>query len=201
MSNLLSIWSTALILIFVIDPFGNIPVLLAVLKSVKKGRIYFIIAREVFAGLVLLLIFLFFGGNFLSIFHLETAAVTIAGGIIFLIIGIKLIFPDGKNLGIYPAEEEPFLVPIAIPMIAGPSALATLLVISESSQSGKLPVFFSLMIAWGISAVILFLSPFFYSFLKEKGLSALEKLMGMLLLMMSVQMLIDGLRTIAPTFT
>ncbi len=189
------IWSSALILFFILDPFGNIPVLLSLLKKVEHKKRFPIIIRECLIGLSILIMFLFFGKAFLDIFHLETAAVTVAGAIILFIIGIRLIFPDPNKKG-QALDEEAFIVPIAMPMIAGPSALATLLVMSNNSPDGKISVLISLLIAWSISTIILLSSPFLYRILKEKGLKALERLMGMLLLMMSVQMLINGIRDV-----
>ena len=194
MNQSLSILSTVLLLFFILDPFGNVPVLLTLLKDVDKKRRYHIIIREVLIGLAILLCFLFFGDNFLKIFHLETEAVTIAGGVIFLIIGLKMIFPDPKGAPLFSSDEEPLVVPIALPMIAGPSALATLILLSHNHPGQEKELFISLLIAWGLSTLIFLGSPMLYRVLKNKGLTALERLMGMLLLIMSVQMFIDGIR-------
>jgi len=185
MNSEFSILSTAILLMFILDPFGNVPMLLAILKDVDEKRKKIIIIRESLFGLVILLMFLFFGESFLNIFHLETAAVTIAGGVIFFIIALKMIFPGEKGNASLFGTDAPFIVPIAIPMIAGPSALGAL--------------FLSLMIAWSVSFIVLYSSPLLYKALKSKGLSALEKLMGMLLLMLSVQMFVDGIRELIST--
>ncbi len=194
MNQPLSILSTVLVLFFILDPFGNIPVLLTLLKDVDQRRRYRIIIREVLIGLIILVCFLFFGDNFLQIFHLETEAVTIAGGVIFLIIGLKMIFPDPTGVPLFSSDEEPLVVPIALPMIAGPSALATLILLSHNHPGQEKELLISLLIAWGLSTLIFLSSPMLYRVLKNKGLKALERLMGMLLLIMSVQMFIDGLR-------
>jgi len=186
---------------FVIDPFGNVPVILSILKDVDVKKRRFIIIREMIFGLGILLVFLFFGESFLNLFHLETDAVRIAGAVIFFVIGIKLIFPGEQGSStLYGSSSEPFVVPIAMPLIAGPSALATLLVMSKSHADAIPNLFISLILAWFISALIMYLSPFLYKILREKGLTALERLMGMLLLMMSVQMFIDGIRGLSHTF-
>jgi len=189
-----SIISTAILLMFILDPFGNVPLLLAILKDVDDKRKKIIIIRESLLGLVILLVFFFFGESFLNIFHLETAAVTIAGGVIFFVIALKMIFPGEKgNVALF-GVEDPFMVPIAIPLIAGPSALATLLIMTKTYADDFNSLFISLILAWSVSTFILYISPFLYKVLKNKGLSALEKLMGMLLLMLSVQMFVDGIR-------
>jgi len=195
MTSWLSIWSSAIILMFVIDPFGNIPLLLAILKDMPRRRQFAIIFREMLIGLALMVVFLFFGKSFLALFSLETGAIRIAGGIIFFVIGLRMVFP-GPEGAIHTEGGEPFIVPIAIPLIAGPSALATLILMGDGHRMPRLSVLVALVIAWAISAVILLLSPVFYRFLGDRGLAALERLMGMLLLMLSVQMLIDGIRAL-----
>ena len=107
-----------------------------------------------------------------------------------------MIFPD-ENGPIYAGDGEPFIVPIAIPLIAGPTVLATLILMTEGKTKNQISILISLVIAWVISCGILLLSPILYRFLKEKGLAAMERLMGMLLLMLSVQMFIDGIRTLS----
>jgi multiple antibiotic resistance protein len=196
-----SIISIAILLMLVIDPFGNVPVILSILKDVPLHKRKSIIVREMLIGLAILVIFLFGGELFLNLFHLETDAVRIAGAVIFFIIGLKMIFPGEEGSGgLYGSANEPFVVPIAIPLIAGPSTLATLLVMSKSHAQNIMELFGALLLAWGVSALIMYLSPFLYKLLREKGLLALEKLMGMLLLIMSIQMLIDGIRGLASTF-
>lgn len=194
MANELSILSTALLLMFVLDPFGNVPLLLALLKGMDNRKRYRIIVREVFIGLGILLLFLYFGDEFLKIFHLETEAVTIAGGVIFFIIGIKMIFPNPNNEALFSSDSEPLIVPIALPMIAGPSALATLILLSHNHPGQSMSLLYALLIAWGIVFFIFLISPMLYRILRNKGLTALERLMGMLLLIMSIQMFIDGLK-------
>lgn len=186
---------------FVIDPFGNVPVILSILKDVDVKRRRVVIIREMLFGLGILLLFLFFGDSFLNLFHLETDAIRIAGAVIFFVIGIKLIFPgEHGSSGLYGSSSEPFIVPIAMPLIAGPSALATLLVLGKTYPNSTGALFVSLLLAWFAAALIMYLSAFFYKILGEKGLLAMERLMGMLLLMMSVQMFIDGIRGLSHTF-
>ncbi|SEQ14310.1 MarC family protein [Neolewinella agarilytica] len=188
-----SILSTALLLFFILDPLGNIPLVLTLLKDMDKGRRQRVVIRECLIGLVILVAFLFGGDTFLSVFHLETEAVRIAGGLIFLLIGLKMVFPSA-DAPLFPADQEPLVVPIALPMIAGPSALATLLVLSHNNPNNQYGLLAALLLAWGVSTIILFSAPLLYRVLRKKGLIALERLMGMLLLILSVQMFIDGVR-------
>ncbi|MFT7121910.1 MAG: multiple antibiotic resistance protein [Neolewinella sp.] len=189
-----SILSTALLLFFILDPLGNIPLVLSLLKDMEKGRRQRIVIRECLIGLAILVLFLFGGETFLNVFHLETEAVRIAGGLIFLLIGLKMIFPPADGGSLFPADQEPLIVPIALPMIAGPSALATLLVLSHNHPDNQMGLLYALLLAWGVSTLILFVAPLLYRVLRKRGLIALERLMGMLLLILSVQMFIDGIR-------
>jgi multiple antibiotic resistance protein len=201
MENSFSIISTMLLLLFVLDPFGNIPLLLSILKNATPKQRYKIIIRESIIGLMILMVFFFFGEKFLNIFHLQTESITIAGGIIFFIISLKMIFPNAHGDSIFATkEEDPLVVPIAMPLIAGPGALATILVLVQTNQQHLPSLFVSLFLAWLISGGILVFSPLFYKVLKNKGLTALERLMGMLLLIMAVQMFIDGIKGLVNTY-
>jgi len=202
MENTFPIFSTAILIFFILDPLGNIPLLLSILKHIDKTRRSKIIIREMLIGLLILIVFLFFGEQFLSLFHLKAPSITIAGGIIFFAISLKMIFPDpnGGDVFVTKKGDEPLVVPIAVPMIAGPAALATLLVLAKTNADHTGSLFLSLLLAWVLAAAVLLFSPHLYSLLKEKGLTALERLMGMLLLIMSVQMFIDGLLALVPTF-
>ncbi len=202
MESSFSIVSTAILLLFILDPFGNIPILLSVLKNVDKQKHLKIIAREMLIGLFILVVFLFFGEAFLDLFGLETQAVTIAGGIIFFIIAIRMIFPDphGHSLFVSKNDDEPMVVPIAIPMVSGPASIATLMLLSKSYPNDTASIFISVLLAWIVTSIILLSAPKLFKLLRRKGLTALERLMGMLLLMMAVEMFIRGIRELIPTF-
>ena len=189
-----SIWSAAVLLFFLMDPLGNIPVLLSVLKGISPKRQRIIIIRELLIALVILVIFLFGGQSLLNFLHLQQESVTIAGGIILLIIGLRLIFPRSEGVMGKQPDGEPFIVPIAIPMIAGPSVLAMLILMTKNEPEQLSNWFFALLIAWTITALLLLAAPFLYRILRERGLKAIERLMGMILVMMAVQMLINGIR-------
>ena len=189
-----SIWPAAVLLFFLMDPIGNIPVMLTIMKDIDSRRQRKILAREMFMALIILLIFLFAGRPLLSFLHLEQEAVTISGGIILLIIGLRMIFPQQHGLMGYQPQGEPFLVPIAIPLVAGPSVLAMLILMTTSQPGNMTNWFFALIIAWFFTSLLLQLAPFLLKFLKQRGLTALERLMGMILVMLAVQMLLDGFK-------
>ncbi|AWG20390.1 hypothetical protein FFWV33_02030 [Flavobacterium faecale] len=189
-----SILSAAVLLFFLMDPIGNIPILLSVLKGIAPKRQRFIIVRELLIALGILMIFLFGGQAMLTFLHLQQESVTISGGIVLLIIGLRLIFPREEGIMGVQADGEPFIVPIAIPMIAGPSVLAMLILMTKNEPQFIINWFFAVLLAWSASALILLCGPFIYSILKERGLKAIERLMGMILIMMAVQMLINGIK-------
>jgi multiple antibiotic resistance protein len=189
-----SILSAAAMLFFLIDPLGNIPAMLAIMKDIEPRRQRIIIARELIIALGILIIFLYAGKPVLNFLQLGEEAVTISGGIILLIIGIRLIFPQDSGVMGEQPDGEPFLVPIAIPMIAGPSVMAMLILMTQSQPGRTLHWLIALLIAWALSAIILIAAPFLLRLLKQRGLAAMERLMGMILLMMAVQMLINGFK-------
>ena len=188
------ILSSAVVLFLVMDPLGNVPLFLSLLKDFEPKRRRIIILRELVIALAILLIFLYFGQNLLNFLQLEQESVSIAGGIVLFIIAIRMIFPSRHGIMGESLEGEPFIVPLAIPLIAGPSALATLILMVRSDPTRMTDWLSALMMAWGITAVILLAAPLFYKLLRRRGLAAVERLMGMLLIMISVQMLLNGIK-------
>ncbi len=190
----MTILSAAVMLFLIMDPLGNLPVFLSVLKSVPEERRQRIIVRELLLALVVMMIFLFAGKYILSFLHVRQEAVSISGGIILFLIGIKMIFPGRGSSWADDADEdsEPFLVPLAIPMVAGPSLLAALMLITNSTDGRMIDWVIALLAAWFATALILFFSNTFYKVLGHRGLIAMERLMGMILIMISVQMFLDG---------
>lgn len=188
-----SVWTASLTLFLVMDPLGNIPVFLAVLQQVDPARRRKVLARELLISLVLLVGFLFTGRQLLSLFGIEPSSIRIAGGIVLFLIALRMVFPqEGGVMG--DVDGEPFVVPLAVPLIAGPSTLATLLLLAQAPDANSVRTLVALLLAWGASALILLSSTSLVKILRAKGLTALERLMGMLLVMMSVQMFLDGLK-------
>ena len=185
--------SAALLLFLVIDPLGNIPMFMTTLKKVEASRQRKVVVRELLIALVILVGFLFLGQYLLQLLHLSETALTTAGGIILLIIAIKMIFPSHNSSLQQDVEGEPFIVPLAIPYVAGPSAMATALLMMSREPERWLDWLIAVFIAWLASAVIIYFSSYFARFLGEKGLIAIERLMGMLLITVAVQMLLTGI--------
>lgn len=189
----MTIISAAFLLFMIMDPLGNIPIFLSVLQDVKPERQRPVLLRELLLALGVLLLFLYLGQYILSFLNIRQESISIAGGIILFIIAIRMIFPGrGSVMGEQPGGE-PFLVPLAIPLIAGPSALATLTLLAQAEPDRLLDWTLAVGIAWGVTAVILLSSKFLYRVVGLRGLIGLERLMGMLLVALSVQMLLDGI--------
>jgi len=191
-----TVLSSAMILFLVMDPLGNLPLFLSLLKDYSNKQRTKIIIREVFIALGILTFFLFFGQFFLDFLHLQQESVSIAGGIVLFIIAIRMIFPSEQGVMGAKLQGEPFIVPLAIPLIAGPSSLATLLLMVRSDPERMQDWSLALLIAWTVNAIILLLAPILYKVLRQRGLMAMERLMGMILIMISVQMLLNGIKNL-----
>ena len=188
----MDVFSAVVTLFLIMDPLGNIPLFLSVLKTVPLERRRVVLVREIVFAYVVLLVFLLLGNYLLRLLHLQQETISIAGGIVLFLIALRMIFPaEGGMLG-ETLEGEPFVVPLAIPLIAGPSTLAALLLLQRSAPSHTASLLVALTIAWALSGAILLASTFFYRVLRQRGLIAMERLMGMLLVMVAVQMLMDG---------
>ena len=183
-------------LLLIMDPVGNIPPFLSILKTVPPKRRRIVLLREILFAYGVLLVFLFLGGYLLRFLRLEQETLSIAGGIVLFLIALRMIFPREGSVTRETLEGEPFLVPLAIPLLAGPSTLAAVLLLQRSSPGATLPLLAAVTIAWAIGGVILLSSTFFYRVLRERGLIAIERLMGMLLVMVAVQMLVNGLKAL-----
>jgi multiple antibiotic resistance protein len=183
--------SATLLLLTIMDPLGNVATFVSALRPVPPKKRLRVIARELVVALVILVAFLFAGPWLLSLLHLKQEALFISGGIVLFLIALKMIFPPSKH-----DEEpmsEPFIVPLATPMVAGPSVLATLLVLVSTQPEHLWRWFSALLIAWGLTAAVLLCAPAIARVLKEKGSMAVERLMGMLLVMVAVQMFLNGI--------
>ncbi len=186
--------SAGLLLFLIMDPLGNIPFFLSLLKHVPPQRRRWVVVRELLIALAVLAGFLVAGKYILRLLQLKQEAVSIGGGIVLFLIGIRMVFPpaDGGIFG-KPGEGEPFIVPMAIPGVAGPSAMAALLLLA-SNQPGRLVEWgLALFLAWLATAAILLSATYLFKWLGESVLTALERLMGMLLIALSVQMFLAGL--------
>jgi multiple antibiotic resistance protein len=192
--------SLGLTLFLVMDPLGNVPVFLACLRGVDDRRKLRVVIRESIFALFILLAFLFFGLTLTRILHIGPEALHIAGGVLLFIISLGMIFPrqNFPSPVDHPGEEEPFIVPLATPLIAGPSCIATLMVFA-SRQPGQIGLYAAILVAaWIPATLILMASAPISRLLGHRGLAACERLMGMILTVIAVQMLLDGVKEFLP---
>ncbi|MBA3581841.1 MAG: MarC family protein [Gammaproteobacteria bacterium] len=185
--------TAAIILFFlVLDPLGNVPMFLSILKNLPPDRQRQIIVRELLIALLVLLLFMALGKYFLQLLHISEPALSVAGGLVLFLIAIRMAFPHLQDMP-DTNDDEPFIVPLAIPLVAGPSAIATVLLVMSQSPERWTIWLTALIIAWGIAALILYFSTAFHRYLGRKGLMAMERLMGMLLTVIAVQMFMNGI--------
>ena len=190
----MDIISAATLLFLVMDPLGNIPIFLSVLEDVAPERRMRIILRELLLALLVLVVFLFFGQYLLGFLQLSEHSIRIAGGIILFLIALKMVFPVRKSA--HAPEDlqgEPLLVPLAIPMVAGPSAMAVVMLLASNDPQRMADWFYALLAAWALTSIILLSANGLKRLLGRRGLIAMERLMGMLLIAIAVQMLLEGI--------
>lgn len=189
----MTITAAALLLFFILDPLGNIPVFLSLLKELSPARQRKVLARELLIALAVLMLFLWGGQYALNVMHLRQESVSIAGGIVLFLIGLRMIFPTADGvMGDVPGGE-PFIVPLAIPMIAGPSGMAAVMLLGSQEPGRMGDWMLALTLAWLATAIILFCATWLKKLLGTRVLTAVERLMGMVIVAISVQMLLDGI--------
>ncbi len=183
------VFSIALLLFIVMDPFGNLVTLNTLLRATDTRRRQMIIARESAIALLILLLFVFAGGGILRALGLQSYTLGISGGIVLFMIALGMVFPgrrvlDGETL------VDPLIVPIAMPLIAGPGAISMVMLLGQNARPSIVTL--AVVLAWLPTAAILVVSAWVFRFLGPRGALALERLMGILLVMLSVQMILDG---------
>lgn len=186
--------SATILLVLITDPLGNIPFFISALKHVRPERKRLVVVRECLIAFAALLLFLVAGRPILRLLHLSEDALRVSGGVVLLLIAIRMIFPDrGARLGEDDGEVgEPFIVPVAIPLIAGPSAMATVLLMSTPDPAQMLSLAGSLTVTIAITAVVFVSSNRIRKVLGEQAITAMERLMGLVLTAIAVEMLLGG---------
>ncbi|MCB0397563.1 MAG: NAAT family transporter [Flavobacteriales bacterium] len=190
----MSLLSAIVMIILVIDPFGNITFFVSTLKQVDPARHQKVIIRELLIALLFLVVFMVAGKYILQLLGISQSSLTIAGGLLLLLIAIRMIFPAPQSAQTDAVQPtEPFIVPLAVPYVAGPSALATVMLIFNREPDRWPEWLLALFLAWVACSTVILLSPRISKWLGHKGLTAIERLMGMVLTAMAVQMLLSGI--------
>ena len=186
----MTVLSAIFLLFIIMDPIGNVPLFLSILKNIAPERRRKIIIRELLIALLVLLIFMFSGKYILALLQISASSLGIAGGIMLITISFKMIFPGKGDVYAHNEEAEPLIVPLAVPLLAGPSAIAGVILMMAQEPSRWQEWVLALTVAWGMAGVILISSEKLGRRLGVRTLIAIERLMGFLLLLVSVNMLV-----------
>ena len=189
--------SATILLILITDPFGNIPIFANALKNVAPARRPLVILREVLIAFALLLIFMFIGDGFLRVMNLSALSLQIAGGVILFLIALRMIFPPAATDEASAQQGEPLIVPLAIPALAGPSALATVMLLVSQAPERRWEWIAALSVTMLVCAVVLVLAERIQRVLGERFIVAVERLMGLILVAVAVEMLLRGFKIFA----
>lgn len=183
-------------LFFILDPFGNVPIYVSVLAGVAEEKRTRVVIREALIALGLLLLVLVFGNAALSALDISPPAIRLSGGLILFLIAIRMIYPGEKSTagGDASPDSDPIIVPLATPLVAGPSAIAFITINSPHDPGELLQLGGGVLLAWFAATLILVYSGGIGRVLGERGLRAVERLMGMLLTILSAEMLLQGTR-------
>jgi MarC family membrane protein len=187
--------SALVLLLLVLDPFGSLPVFVSVMRQVAPERRTRVALRESALAFAVLLAFMLTGQSFLSLMHLSERSLEVAGGVILLIIAMRMIFASGGEL--YAADgqgREPLIFPLAVPLLAGPSAMATVLLLASRQPERVLDWVAALTVAMLVSAAVLLGADRIRRWIGSSMVSAIEKLMGLVLTAIAVEMILAGLK-------
>lgn len=190
----MTVIAAILLLVIIMDPIGNVPLFLTILKNIPTSRRRKIIFRELLIALIVLLFFMFIGRYILQTLQIAESSLGIAGGIMLFLIAIKMIFPGANNMIVHDDKLEPLVVPLAVPLLAGPSAIAAVILMMAQEPNRWKEWVFALVVAWLIAGVILISSEALGRRLGQRALLAIERLMGILLMLVSVDFILDGIK-------
>lgn len=186
--------SAFILLLLVLDPLGSLPIFISVMRGVAPERKRWVAVREVVLAFIALAAFMFAGDAFLRVMHLSERSLEVAGGVILLMIAIRMIFGSGESIYAAESDREPFIFPLAVPLMAGPSAMATVLLLASRQPDRMVEWVGALSCAMVVSGVILLAADRIRRLLGDSVVSALEKLMGLVLTAIAVEMILAGLK-------
>lgn len=185
---------SALLLFMVMDPFGNLPLVLAVIGEVAEARYRRIILREVLLAFLILVVFTLAGDQVLAYLGVSQPSLSVAGGVILFIISLKMIFQNSSQIFEDPQLPDPLLVPIAVPALAGPSAITTVMILRGGQQIPAAEILMALLLVSAMTGLVFLLGPRISRLIGLRGIKAIEKLFGLLLCLVAVSMMLEGVR-------
>jgi MarC family membrane protein len=184
-------WSATILLVLITDPIGNIPIFANALKHVAPERRAKVILREILIAFALLLTFMFVGESFLEVMNLSELSLQIGGGVILFLIALRMVFPPPH--GTEPELiGEPLIVPLAVPAVAGPSALATVLLLVSQQPERRMEWIAALCVTMLVSAVVLVSAERIQRLIGDRLVVAMERLMGLVLVAVAIEMMLGG---------
>lgn len=196
----MSVFAIALTYFLVANPIGMSPTILSLVKDFSFDRQKQIIFREGIISLIIALFFQFFGELFLGALRISSYALSLTGAIVLFNLALQMIFhkPDDPNT--IKVKQEPFIVPIAIPLISGPG-LMTMIMINSRAAEDNLMSTMAVVIAWVGVLAVLMAAPYLQKLIGKRGLAALEQVMGMVLGLISMQMFVSGSKMFVDTLS
>lgn len=185
--------SAVVILVLVADPLGNIPVFVALLQNVEPARRVRVIVRECAIAFAVLIVFMLFGSDILTLLGLSDRSLNIAGGVILFLIALRMVFREDESFFGGLPDGEPFIVPLAIPSIAGPAAIASVILLVSRAPQRMLEWSIAIALAMSVSLLVLLFAERIARLVGARGLYAFERLMGLILTAVAVEMLLRGI--------
>lgn len=186
--------SALVLLLLVLDPFGSLPIFISVLRPVAPERRRIVALREALIAFAVLAVFMVAGQGFLQLMRLSERSLEVAGGVILLIIAVRMVFASGGEVYAAGNDREPFIFPLAVPLLAGPSAMATVLLLASRQPERLWTWMAALTVAMTVSAVVLLSADRLRRWLGASMVAAIEKLMGLVLTAIAVEMILAGLK-------
>ena len=180
------------------DPVGNISSYLSLVKGIKRPKEIKILGREMLIALALMLVFNFIGEGIFNVLQISEITVKLSSGLILFLVALQILFPTLNSIRQNLPKGEPYLIPLATPLIAGPSLLATIMLFARAEDS-MVVMLEAIFAAWFIAFLVLLSAHFLYRILGNNGLIACEKLMGMILVLLSIQRFLDGIKQFLET--
>lgn len=194
-----SIWQLALTLFLVANPIGNTPAFVALVKDFEFKKQTQILFRESIFSFLIAFIFIFIGEPFLKALQIQDYSLSLCGGILLTLVAINMIFPPLESAGDTKIKQEPFIVPIATPLITGGGVLSTIMIYAGREQNDT-KIALACVIAWIAVTIIVVSAAYLQKILGKRGLLAMEQLMGMMLAMLSMQLIVNGMQKFVVLF-
>lgn len=185
------IFAKALQLFLVLDPLGNTGIIATLISGFSKSRQRAILRREIAFALLILLAVFFSGSYLLAALNISQAAITFTGGIVFFLFALSLLFPGSSVVNLKNLDDEPFLVPIATPLVVGPSSIATVIVLANDKSMWLISLT-AVLAAWALSGIIILMGPYLLLKAGKTGMHVTERMIGMICALIAVKMLLKG---------